>query len=84
MENKKVTALVMMDLSAAFDMVDHQIFLDVLINTFGIERTALSWFPSYLVEHQFHVSIHNHPSSLRTLPYGVPQGSYAGPTAFTV
>ena len=83
MENKKVTALVMMDLSMAFDTVDHQIFLVVLNRRFGIEGTALSWFSSYLEKHQFYVSIQNHHSSLRTLPYGVPQDSCAGPVAFT-
>ena len=83
MENKKVTTPDMMDLSAAFNMADHQIFPDVLNSRFGIKRTALSWFSSYLEEHQFYVSIHNHHSSLRTLPYGIPQGSCTGPTAST-
>ena len=53
MENKKVTTLVVMDLSAAFNTVDHQIFLDVLNSRFGIEGTALSWFSSYLEECSF-------------------------------
>ena len=83
MENKKVTALAVMDLSMAFDTVHYQIFLDVLSKRFGIEETALSWFSSYLEKHQFYVSIQNQHSSLRTLPYGVPQGNCAGPIAFT-
>ena len=83
MEGKKVTALVMMDSSMAFDIVDHQIFLDVLNKRFGIEATALSWFSSYLEKCQFYVSIQNQHLSLRTLPYDVLQGSCAGPIAFT-
>ena len=83
MGNKKVTALVVMDSSAAFDTVDHQIFLDVLNKRFGIEETALSWFSSYLEKHQFYVSIQNQHSSLRTPSCGEPQGSCAGAIAFT-
>ena len=83
MENRKVTALVVMDLSTAFETVDHQIFLDVLNKRFGIEESAFSLFTSYLEKCQFHVSIQNQHSSLRTLPYGVLQGSCAGPVAFT-
>ena len=82
MESKKVTALVMMDLSMAFDTIDHQIFLDVLNKRFDIEETAFSWFSSYLEKCQFYVSIQNQHSNLRTLPYGVLQGSCAGPIAF--
>ena len=83
MENKKVTALVMIDLTMAFDTVDHQIFLDVLNKRFGIEGSALPWFSSYLEKCQIYISIQNQHSSLRTLPYGVLQGSCAGPIAFT-
>ena len=50
MENKKVTGLVMMDLSAAFNIVDHKIFLDLLNSRFGIKGTALSWLLCYLEE----------------------------------
>ena len=83
MENTKVTVLVVMDLSAVFDMVDHQIILDILKSRFGIKETTLTYFLSYLEECQFYVSIHNHHSGLRTLPCGVPQGSCAGPIALT-
>ena len=83
MESKKGRALVMMDLSMAFDMVDHQIFLDVLNNRFGIGESALLWFSSYLEKCQFYVSIWNQHWILRILHYGVPQGSCAGPIAFT-
>ena len=48
MENKKVTALMAIDLSAAFDTMDHSILIAVLRERFGITDTALSWFESYL------------------------------------
>ena len=48
MESKKITSLTCIDLSAAFDNVDHGILLNVLKNKFGISGNALSWFKSYL------------------------------------
>ena len=48
MENQRVSALVVMDLSAAFNMVDHKILLDVLSSQYGIEGKALRWFDTYL------------------------------------
>ena len=48
MEQKEVTPLLAIDLSAAFDTVNHNILLDVLQKRFGIKRTALNWVASYL------------------------------------
>ena len=44
MEHKNITILVIIDLSAAFDTVDHKVLLEVLQKCFGVEGTALDWF----------------------------------------
>ena len=48
MDNQRVTLLVLLDLSAAFDTIDHQKLLNCLYVTYGITVTALKWFHSYL------------------------------------
>ena len=57
MENKQITALVMLDLSAAFDTVDHDILLQILENKFGVKDKALDWFRSYLQPRNFKVCV---------------------------
>ena len=48
MDNEEVTLLVMLDMSAAFDTIDHNILIDILKNDFGVVDSALQWFISYL------------------------------------
>ena len=57
MEHKKVTALTAMDLSAAFDTVDHDVLLDTLHAHFGIDGNALQWFQEYLRPRSFKVCV---------------------------
>ena len=82
MERKNVTAMVVMDLSAAFDTVDHDILLSVLENKIGIKDVALRWFESYLRPRSCKVSINPAYSAEKQLPFSVPQGSCAGPSLF--
>ena len=76
--------LVLLDLSAAFDTIDHQKLLKLLDHSFGIRGTALKWFESYLQERTQTVQVGSAKSKPVTLKYGVPQGSVLGPILFTI
>ncbi len=80
----KVTALLLLDLSAAFDTVDHSILLHRLEHWFGISDTALHWFTSYLHPRTQSVIINDNLSTPTDLSCGVPQGSVLGPLLFTL
>ena len=79
---QKVTALVLLDLSAAFDTIDHNILLTRLTSNFGITDSALSLLTSYLHNRSQSVSIGNDTSPPSPLITGIPQGSVLGPLLF--
>ena len=79
-----VSALVLLDLSAAFDTIDHHLLIDRLSFTFGIHDIALSWFKSYLDGRSQTVTTESLSSQPVTVRYGVPQGSVLGPVLFTL
>ena len=79
-----VSALVLLDLSAAFDTIDHHLLIDRLSTTFGIHDSALSWFRSYLQNRSQAVTIESVSSQPVPVRYGVPQGSVLGPVLFTL
>ena len=83
-DNKDVSILVLLDLSAAFDTIDHCILLNRLKDSFGLDGPVLNWLKSYLSERKQCVKIHNHFSSELPLPFGVPQGSVLGPLLYTL
>ena len=78
MGHQKVTGLCLLDLSAAFDTIDHQILLDRLSSWFGIGGSVLSWVHSYLTSRTFSVSTNKQLSLPSPILYGVPQGSVLG------
>ena len=84
MDRQRVTLLVLLDLSAAFDTVDHRVLSRRLEVTYGITGTALQWFRSYLTGRTQRVYINQTYSDDFPLPHGVPQGSCLGPLLFTM
>ena len=84
MNRQHVTLLVMLDLSSAFDTVDHSILLDRLNNEFGIKGRVLDWFTSYLCKRSQFISVNGGRSRLFSVSYEVPQGSCLGPLLFVL
>jgi len=77
-----VGALVLLDLSAAFDTVDHPILFDILHDRFGVEGDALNWIKSYLTDRSQIVNFGCSDSVALPVTCGVPQGSVLGPRQF--
>ena len=83
MEKQEVTSMVALDLSAAFDTVNHQILCDVLEKRFAVTENALQWTKSYLENRVFQVQVGKSMSAQVTINYSVPQGSVLAPVLFT-
>ena len=84
MEKDRVTALNLLDLSAAFDTIDHLTLISRLSSWYGTSGTALDWFTSYLSNRCQQVKIHDYISEVVYISFGVPQGSVLGPILFTL
>ena len=84
MDQQKVTLLILLDLSSAFDTIVHEILADTLQLHFGIDGTVLAWVKSYLSERHQQIRIDDVVSDSFTVPHGVPQGSRLGPLLFTL
>ena len=84
LDRRRGILLVLLDLSAAFDTLDHQILLTTLKSYFGITGSALEWIQSYLSSRSYKVVIENDSSLPKDLHYGVPQGSVLGPLLYTL
>jgi len=83
-DNGKVTALTLLDLSSAFDTIDDNILITRLSTWYGISGTALSWFTSYLTDRQQAIKIGHCISDMLAPSCGVPRGSVLGPLLFTL
>ena len=78
-----MTACVLLDMSKAFDSVDHQILLRK-IQSVGASTSALKWFNSYLTSRYQVVRIHSSVSDPLPVECGVPYGSILGPLSFSI
>jgi len=80
----KPTIPVLLDLSAAFDTLDHNVLLFRLKNMFDLSGKVLKWLRSYLEHCSQRVSVHGILSDIQFLLSGVPQGSVLGLLVFTM
>ena len=83
-DKRRTVILLLLDLSAAFDTVDHDILLFRLQQRFGVTGKPLLWFKSYLSNRMQFVSVDGAASSDHALQCGVPQGSVLGPILYVL
>ena len=81
-KEKKVTVPIAIDLSTAFDTVDHDILISVLQTKFGVKDKALDWYKSYLNDRTCKVNVGKEYSTPRELLFSVPQGSCSRPVLY--
>ena len=83
MDGQKVTGMLFLDISKAFDSINHKILLGKLEHI-GLSARSLKWFKSYLADRRQCMCINVETSETRTIDLGVPQGSILGPLLFNV
>ena len=83
LDQKLAVGGIFLDISKAFDCVDHDILLKKL-DRYGVRGKAFDWFKSYLTDRELYVTVDGVSSTKYFLKYGVPQGSVLGPILFLV
>ena len=84
MEDQNITAVLALDLSAAYCTTDHNILLQVLKNQYRIDGKALDWYNSYLCPRSSMVQVKGSKFTLQPVEFSVPQGSCGGPILYSV
>ena len=84
LDKSKCTLMLLLDLTAAFDTVDHDILLDILWYDLGFRGTVFLWFVEFLSDRAQAVSIDGQKSGFKKNSFGVPQGSVIGPFLFNI
>ena len=82
METQEILSVCILDLSTAFDTVDHGILIEILSKKFGLAGKALHWYEEYLQPRMFKVCVENAYSEPKQLHFSVPQGSASGAFIF--
>ena len=83
LDSNSTSVLMLLDLSAAFDTIDHGILSDRLESQFGIFDLALAWLKSYLSKRTRCVSYNGTSTIFTAVKHRVPQGSVLGPLFFS-
>lgn len=83
-DNHRDVVLVLLDLLAAFDTIEHSVLVSRLEHRYGFDGKVLNWFRSYLIGRSQQVLIADVRSADYPLQYGVPQGSVLGPFLFSL
>ena len=83
LDDKKIPIALFMDLSKAFDTIDHEILITKMEH-YGITNLESKWFKSYLSDGKQYVEFNNTQSATEIITTGVPQGSILGPLLFLI
>ena len=81
-DNGKIALLALLDVSAAFDTVDHDILMDRLAESFGIVGQAHDWLSSFITGRTYSVRFGGTTTSPWRVRSGIPQGSILGPLLY--
>ena len=84
LDEKGKVVLVMLDLSSAFDTINHNILMNRLQHSVGITDSELSWLHSYITERYQRIAVDNATSADCVMKCGVPQGSVLGPIIYCI